>query len=50
MTGKRKKGGDLSRREFLESTGLASLALSTGALSALPGKVTASYSNPSKQG
>lgn len=50
MTDKINKGADLSRREFLESTGLASLALGTGALSALPRKATAKQSTTAKTG
>ncbi len=43
MNSKSGKGRDISRREFLESTGLASLALGTGALSSgLPTMATAS--------
>ena len=41
MTRKDDDGRGLSRREFLESTGLATLALSTGALAGMPTMATA---------
>ena len=50
MAKKNDKGNGLSRREFLESSGLTTLAMSTGALSALPTMATAAQSGTQATG
>ena len=47
---KNDKGYGLSRREFLESSGLTTLALSTGALSGLPAMAAAAQSGAQATG